>query len=82
MAEVAIVAHTKPRAKALAEMLGIKTRWLYGRRCASSFEGLRADTVIIEAYADIPDDFMKTIRHNVLKSGGSIEYATLGVQPD
>lgn len=25
-------------------------------------EGLRADTVIIEAYADIPDDFMKTIR--------------------
>lgn len=78
----AVVAQTKERAKLLARDLGIE--WagydlVFGGMCAASFEGLRVDLVLIDADAQIPADFMDTIRATVAKSpgGGRIRYVSV-----
>jgi hypothetical protein len=79
----AIVAQTKERARVLAHDLGIETRWVFGARCADSFEGLRVRLVLIDADADIPAKFMDTIRATVLKMpGGGGRVRVVTVRPD
>jgi hypothetical protein len=75
----AVVAQTKERAKLLARDLGIASNRVFGARCAASFDGLRVGLVLIDADAQIPADFMDTIRANVAKSpgGGRIRYVSV-----
>ncbi len=77
----AVVAQTKERAKQLARDLGIEWArydWAFGARCQASFEGLRADLVLIDAAAQIPADFMNTIRATVAKTrDGRIRLVTV-----
>lgn len=68
---VAVVAQTKPAARALARELGVGTRWVFGAQCGPSFVGLRADLVLVDASASIPDKFMQTIRRGVAKKAGA-----------
>lgn len=70
----AVVAQTKERARQIAWELGIEwagTPLTFGARSERSFDGLRADRVIIDADAKIADSFIRTIYHNVLKTRGA-----------
>lgn len=83
----AVVAQTKAAAKQLADDLGIEwvgTPLVFGARCARSFEGLRADLVLIDAAADVPADFLATIQATVLKmpgGGGRIRFVSVFARP-
>lgn len=72
----AVIAQTKPMAKRLARDLGIDSRWVFGARCAASFVGLRADLVLIDAEATLPEAFMATVRWTVAKRGGKVRFVT------
>ena len=74
----AVIAQTKPAAKALAQSLGVETRWVFGAQSGLSFIGLRFDCAVIDASAVIPDKFMQTIRRSARKAGARIWF----VAPD
>lgn len=81
----AVVAQTKERAKLLARELGVDHRWVFGARSAATFEGLRAELVLIDADATIPDEFLSTIYGTVRKmpgGGGRIRFVTIRSELD
>ncbi len=66
----AVVAQTKRDAEVLASDLGVDTRFLFSAGMADAFEGLRADLVLIDADAQISDDFLASIRAGAMKMPG------------
>lgn len=80
---VAVVGATKSRAKKLADDLGIDTHFTFGaRNVATTIEGLRADRVLIEAEAHLPESAVATIHANVRKTpGGIVRYVSAWIPP-
>ncbi|WP_458317130.1 hypothetical protein [Mycolicibacterium brisbanense] len=77
---VAVIAHTQARALEIADILGIDKPWVFGARMVSSFEGLRADRVIIDADSATAIDrrFLQAAHATALKTpGGRVHFVTV-----
>lgn len=77
---VAVIAQTQARALEIADILGIDKPWVFGARMANSFEGLRADRVIIDADSATAIDrrFLETAHATALKTpGGRVHFVTV-----
>ncbi len=74
---VAVVADTKIRAKAIADDLGLDDPLLFGSGSHLAFEGLIADLVLIDESSTIPDIFRETIFGCVTKCHGRVRRISL-----
>lgn len=77
---VAVIARTQDRAAEIADILGIDRPWVFGAQDGHTFEGLRADRVLIDADSAtaIDNRFLQTAHATALKTpGGKIHFVTV-----
>lgn len=77
----AVVAQTQKQAVELAALLGFDEFWAFGVRSESTFEGMRADRILIDAEARISDRFLDTIYATAAKSRGRVVFVSAHEYP-
>ncbi|AEM91725.1 hypothetical protein CL91_gp05 [Mycobacterium phage Aeneas] len=56
-----VVSSTVQKARSLADALGLRDYYPYAADQRIFFEGARADRAVIDADADVPEDFMEDL---------------------